>query len=95
MRVKGQICCLQLDATRGWGGFLNVIVICGVWLLPRVSNAGSMMGGTGSALAAPTELPIDLIVAVGIFIGIFMLRKGRFDGREYLRQDQYKDEQDQ
>ena len=94
MISKGQKVDWRLGKERGLSSLLFVWGMCGVLLQSVVASATPASGVMGSILAASREVPTDLIIAVSIFVAMFILRMGRVARRQPVRQERPRNDRD-
>lgn len=95
MKINGNICVRRLVAKSNFVLLLSVWGFFGVMLQTPEASATTALGVIASMFAASKEVPADLIIAVSIFVAVFVLRMGRISRRHPVKQERPRSERDQ
>ena len=94
MNSRGQVCVWRLATKRSLVSLLSVWGFLGVALFSSIASAGPAAGRLGTIFSVSNEVPADLIIAIAIFVAVFLLRIGRLSRREPVRQERHPSERD-
>jgi len=95
MVYRGQKVDWRLRENRGPCLTICVLGMVAVLLHSTIAIAAPPSLLLGSVFSASKEVPSDLIIAIGIFVAMFILRMGRAAKRQPVRQERPPTDQDQ